>query len=68
MSALEDAGVTAQDQADVAEARRLVDEVNARLAARGAPLVFAVTVSSAVPRNPWPAGEIHETGIGVNRL
>jgi len=57
-----DAGVTADDYADIEQARRLVDQVNARLAERGASLMFAVT--SHATGHQWPSGwtEIHEGG------
>lgn len=56
------ASPTAQDYADIEQARRLVDQVNARLAQRGASLMFAVTSHAA--RHDFPAGwtEIHEGG------
>jgi hypothetical protein len=38
-----DAGVTEDDYLQIQKARRLVDTVNARLAARGASLMYAVT-------------------------
>jgi hypothetical protein len=54
-------GPTAEDYADIEQARRLVDAVNARLAQRGASLMFAVTTHAA--RHDFPAGwtEIHES-------
>jgi len=57
-----DAGATAEDYADIEQARRLVDAVNARLAQRGAPLMFAVTTHAT--GHDFPAGwtEIHEGG------
>ena len=41
--ALADAGVTEDDYLQIQKARRLVDTVNARLASRGATLMYAVT-------------------------
>lgn len=57
-----DASPTAEDYADIEQARRLVDQVNTRLAQRGASVMFAVTSHAA--SHEFPAGwtEIHEAG------
>jgi hypothetical protein len=57
-----DSSPSAEDYADIEQARRLVDKVNARLAERGATLMFAVTSHAA--SHEFPAGwtEIHEGG------
>lgn len=61
---LADAGVAPEDYELIQQARRRIDEVNTRLQQRGAQLVFAVTMASAVPRSEWPAstppGEVLE--------
>jgi len=49
LAALADAGVTEDDYRLIEKARRLVDQVNARLSARGATLAYAVTCSPVGP-------------------
>jgi hypothetical protein len=58
-----DSSPTAEDYADIEQARRLVDKVNTRLAERGTSLMFAVT-SHPAGGHQYPAGwtEIHEAG------
>jgi len=63
LAALADAGITADDQAQIEKARRIIDAVNARLAARGAALMFCIIPAVAHTRQTWPASssdEIHE--------
>lgn len=50
-AALADAGVTEQDYAQIQRARRIVDKVNAGLAARGASLLFSVGMHPVGPVN-----------------
>lgn len=56
------ASPTAEDYADIEQARRLVDAVNARLAQRGASVMFAVTSHAASHEFPPGWTEIHEGG------
>ena len=49
MAALADHGVTPDDYRLIEKARRLVDQVNARLSARGATLAYTVTCNPFGP-------------------
>ena len=62
LAALADAGITPEDQQQIEKARRIIDAVNARLAARGAALMFCIIPAVAHSRQEWPArsDEIHE--------
>lgn len=62
-AALADVGVTPDDYGDVEKARRIIDRVNARLAARAAPVRYAVTFNTtgAMPGKAQPA-EVLEAG------
>ena len=61
LAVLAEVGVTPEDYGDVQRARRLVDQVNARLAARGAAVLYAITMCSAQgARTTWPS-EITES-------
>jgi hypothetical protein len=54
LATLAEIGITEADYRKIEKARRLADEVNAALGARQSPLTCAVTLTSAVPRSPWP--------------
>jgi hypothetical protein len=56
LAALAEVGVTPEDYQDIQRAQALVHKVNARLAARHAAVVYALTVCPAYgPRGvPWP--------------
>ena len=59
--ALAAAGVSEDDYRDIERARRLIDKVNARLAARDAALTVAIMLTPAHhPRPQWPTDEIRE--------
>lgn len=49
MAALADHGVTPADYARIEKARRLVDEVNAAIAAAGGTVAYAVTMTTTAP-------------------
>ena len=57
LAALADVGVEPDDYALIEQAKALVDEVNARLRARSAEMVYSVTFCAAQPRRPHD----HET-------
>jgi hypothetical protein len=53
LAALADAAVTEDDYRLIEKARRLVDQVNARLSARGATRAYAVTCNPVGPVQTW---------------
>jgi hypothetical protein len=60
VEALAQAGITEDDYRQIQKAQQIVDRVNARLAQRGALLMYAVmTVSAQSARTTWPS-EIRE--------
>jgi hypothetical protein len=60
MAALADHGVSGDDYLQVQKARRLVDEVNAAIAARGGTVAYAVTMVATAPLRAEPGREITE--------
>jgi len=61
LAALQDAGGSEDDYRDIERARRIIDKVNARLAANDAALTVAIMVTPAHSTRPiWPSGEIRE--------
>lgn len=62
LAAPADAGVTEDDYRMTEKARRLVDQVNARLSARGATLAYAVTCKPIGPLRPRD-GAVLESAI-----
>jgi hypothetical protein len=67
MTLLGDCGVTIKDYTAVQKARELVDEVNARLAQRGATVRFWITVNPVTPLRPWDDATVLEGRAGPGR-
>lgn len=66
LDALAESGVTEADYRLVQKARRLIDQVNAGLAARGATVLYAVTCNPVTKVHPWQSAEqaeIHERDL-----
>jgi hypothetical protein len=59
LAALADVGVEPDDYALIEQAKALVDDVNARLRARGSAMVYSVTFCAARPRRPESDATTH---------
>jgi hypothetical protein len=64
LAALAAQGVTEEDYAKIRRARRIIDEVNAALIARGAPVTCAVTMLATGHLQTGPSREITEDHAG----